>query len=197
MTTTTTPYIDTVKENQGQGYEYNTPLPLFKWLDNHFHFEIDPCCMTGNNNYLGVPITYTKDQDGLTKEWDRPTFVNPPYGYGNELKWLKKAIKEYKKHHREIFILLPAKTDLGWYKIGDIEADIIILPEGRISFMKDGRSKKGNIFGSVIFGLCDDRHLQVTNMLNDFNDKKLGLYKYTGFQYTLYPLTKKIMEIYK
>ena len=177
--------------------EYNTPLYLYEYLNTVFKFEIDPCAQDGNN-YLGVDYPYTSVDDGLMQEWNKPTFVNPPYGEGNEFIWLDKTINEFTKHNKPIFILLPAKTELEWFHIGMLTANIIILPRGRINFVKDGKVKKGNIIGSVIFGYCDIEGKEYNKFMK-FNQElgpEVVQIVDNGFASMYFPILKKIKEIY-
>lgn len=139
-------YKDIVDKEGG----YNTPLYLFNYLNKHFKFGLDPCD-TGNN-WLGVPFTFKKKDNGLEKEWKVNTFVNPPYGAINERNWIEKCIKESEKYGTANFILLPSKTESKWFANAMIRASIIIFIKKRISFVKDGKPMKGNTIGSVIFG---------------------------------------------
>lgn len=129
---------------------FNTPRYLFLYLDIFFKFKLDPCSTP--DNYLSLPYYYTKDDDGLTKDWNMNTFVNPPYGNQNENLWLDKCFEEYKKHGKTIFILLPSKSESNWYH-NIMEFEIVIMPQKRISFIKNGKPKHGNNIGSIILGL--------------------------------------------
>lgn len=170
---------------------YNTPKYIFKYLDDNFHFEIDPCGTP--DNYLGTKYCFTEDDNGLEQEWNRPTFVNPPYGYGNESIWLNKCITEHDKHKQPIFILLPSKTESSWFYKAYFESSVIIFPQGRINFIKNGTYKYGNIIGSVIFGFVNIsspeyyqfqfKHIQSKDMTNIIDN---------GFNCIFFPTTKQL-----
>jgi len=140
------------KELQSDGNgEFNTPLYLFNYLHRFFEFQIDPC--DSGNRWLNLPYTLNKRHNGLEYEWDRNTFVNLPYGNGNENNWITKVFREYNKYDKNIFILLPAKTESNWFSTMMIKSDIILFPRPRISFVKNNKVQNGNNIGSVIFGL--------------------------------------------
>jgi hypothetical protein len=76
-----------------------TPPELYAELDAEFQFDFDPC-----------PFPKPDDFDGLTCEWGRSNYVNPPFGSiwhqgPGDLKakkkgptaWMRKAIEEQKK----------------------------------------------------------------------------------------------------
>jgi phage N-6-adenine-methyltransferase len=68
--------------------EWATPIELFKELDDEFHFTLDPCSTHENAKCIKH---YTREDDGLSKSWEKEiVFMNPPYG--SEIsKWVKKG----------------------------------------------------------------------------------------------------------
>jgi hypothetical protein len=77
-----------------------TPGDLYKKLDDEFHFDFDPC-----------PYPLPDGFDGLTCEWGKSNYVNPPFGsiiHNGKKKgptaWVRKAIEEYKKVKTVIFV---------------------------------------------------------------------------------------------
>lgn len=126
-----------------QSDEWSTPADLFKKLDEEFHFQTDPC--TTKDNPLGCKYFYTKDDDGLTREWIGPTFINPPYSQID--KWVAQSATRTRRH--PIVMLIPARTDTRYfhqyvYKKPDVEIRFI---KGRLKF---GNSKNSAPFPSMI-----------------------------------------------
>ena len=86
--------------SQSDGKHYwLTPPELYKALDAEFRFDFDPC-----------PYPLPAGFDGLTCEWGRRNYVNPPFGsilhQGPEDKkpkkkgptaWMRKAMHEQRK----------------------------------------------------------------------------------------------------
>jgi len=80
--------------NSDDGKHYwKTPPDLYKKLDAEFHFDFDPC-----------PYPLPEGFDGLTCEWGRSNYVNPPFGsiihHGRKkgpTAWVRKAIEEWRK----------------------------------------------------------------------------------------------------
>jgi len=91
------------KFNQGtpDGKHYwLTPPELMDELDNEFHFDFDPC-----------PFPLPDGFDGLTCEWGKSNYVNPPFGSivhegkkKGQTAWARKAIKEAKKGKRIVMV---------------------------------------------------------------------------------------------
>ncbi len=89
------------KGNDRDGKHYwLTPPPLLRELLREFRFNFDAC-----------PHPLPDDFDGLTSEWGRSTYVNPPFGsimHEGKKKgptaWARKAIAEFKKGKRVVMV---------------------------------------------------------------------------------------------
>lgn len=92
--------------------EWATPAATFSALDAEFRFNLDPCATVANHT---CPDYFTKEDDGLAKDWGgRRVFCNPPYG--REIgKWVKKCYEESQKPETTVVALLPARTDTRWF----------------------------------------------------------------------------------
>jgi len=131
-----------------KGHEWYTPMNLFNALNAEFHFTTDPCAEPTNR--LGLPVFYTKEQDGLKQEWQGNCFINPPYGNSGKVKdWLKKA-SEYRKGI--VVFLIPARTDTAWFhdyiwRKPNVE---IMFIRGRVKFENPEHVKNTAPFPSMI-----------------------------------------------
>ena len=106
---------------------WSTPQELFDKYDAVYHFETDVCAVAENakcKNY------YTPEMDGLKQEWKGVCWCNPPYGK-QITKWVKKAAES----NATVVMLIPARTDAGWFHDW-------VLPYGRVEFLR-GRIKFG------------------------------------------------------
>ena len=68
-----------------------TPPDLLARLEAEFHFDFDPC-----------PYPKPDDFDGLDVEWGQSNYVNPPFK--GPTAWVRKAILEYKKGKKVVFV---------------------------------------------------------------------------------------------
>lgn len=92
--------------------EWGSPLDKFAQWNQEFKFTLDPC---GTKARLlpDIATTYTKKDNGLTKNWkDHRVFVNPPY---SDIKtWCKKCYDE--RNNAELIVLLMfARTDTSYF----------------------------------------------------------------------------------
>ena len=113
--------------------EWATPQSFFDELNREFSFTLDPCSTHENAK---CEKHFTKEEDGLSKDWGgESVFCNPPYG--RELpKWVKKCYEE--SRHATVVMLIPARTDTSYfhdYIYGKAEIRFI---RGRLKF-NDGK----------------------------------------------------------
>jgi len=126
--------------------EWATPQAFFDELNKEFNFTLDPCSTKENhkcNKY------YTKEDDGLSKDWrNEIVFCNPPYG--REIgKWVEKAFmtNQLNMGDNPIVMLLPARTDTKYFHEYIYNKAEIRFIKGRLKF---GDSKNSAPFPSMI-----------------------------------------------
>ena len=110
---------------------WQTPKATYNTLNTEFSFDFDPC-------------PHKPTFDGLSIDWGRCNFVNPPYGR-QIVKWIKKGYEEYLKGKTVVF-LVPSRTDTRWWHN-------YIMNATEIRFIK-GRLKFGNAKNSAPFPSC-------------------------------------------
>lgn len=109
-----------------------TPQDFFDKLNEEFHFTLDPCANEENHK---CNLFYTKEQDGLTKDWGggHVVFCNPPYG--KEIAdWVRYSYEQSQKPNTTVVMLIPARTDTRYfhdYIYGKAEIRFI---KGRLKF---------------------------------------------------------------
>jgi phage N-6-adenine-methyltransferase len=119
--------------------EWETPAKLFDGLNAIYHFTLDAAATDVNALCLRW---YTKEQDGLAQSWAGETVLcNPPYGR-QIAKWVKKAWEESRKPGTKVVMLLPARTDTGWFH------DYCM--KGRVKFLR-GRLRFGGATDNAPF----------------------------------------------
>lgn len=111
--------------------EWRTPKSLYEKLDKEFKFDFDPCPLGGN-------------VDGLSLDWGKVNFVNPPY---SQLKaWCKKSYEE-SLLGKTVVMLIPSRTDTAAWHDYCMKAKEIRFIRGRLKF---GDSKNSAPFPSAI-----------------------------------------------
>ena len=120
---------------------WETPQDFFDALNKEFKFTLDPCATPETAKCKKF---YTKEDDGLSKDWSKErVFCNPPYG--SEIKdWVKKCSES----NSLVVMLIPARTDTRYF-----HDYIYQKPNVEIRFIK-GRLKFGGkqkVSGSAPF----------------------------------------------
>lgn len=115
--------------------EWATPQDFFEQIDKEFHFNLDACATAENAK---CDKYYTKEQDGLSQEWDGIVWCNPPYGRSIGM-WVKKAYES----KTTVVLLVPARTDTKWFHA-------YVLGKAEVRFVK-GRLKFGGCKNSAPF----------------------------------------------
>tara|TARA_Y100000114_G_scaffold84052_1_gene77597 strand:- start:256 stop:723 length:468 start_codon:yes stop_codon:yes gene_type:complete len=125
------------KGNPKDGKHYwLTPKYLYEQLNNEFNFDFDPC-----------PYPKPQDFDGLTNDWGKSSYVNPPFGsiiHEGKKKgataWVRKAIKEHEKGKDVVFVFPIDKWILMLIEAG---AEIRNLKDVKWCAIEDGSEGKG------------------------------------------------------
>lgn len=98
---------------------WRTPTAVYTELNKEFAFDFDPC-----------PPNPTFD--GLTVDWGKRSFVNPPYRTASV--WIRKAWAEAEKG-KLVVLLIAARTDTkAFHEVILPHADEIRFVKGRLKF---------------------------------------------------------------
>lgn len=90
------------------------------------------------NYFVGVrgffdpcPFSLVPEFDGLSIDWEKNNFVNPPYS--SICKWVEKSIFEIRKGNN-VVLLIPSRTDTKYFRaLFDIGCDFFFFT-GRLRF---------------------------------------------------------------
>lgn len=123
--------------------EWATPQVFFDKLNKVFNFHVDVCANAQNAK---CDKFYTKEDNGLSKDWLGTCWMNPPYGRGITGLWVQKAHLSAKLNNATIVALLPARTDTQWWHNYCKDADVFFV-KGRLKF---GVSKNAAPFPSAV-----------------------------------------------
>lgn len=132
----------TFERGQKTTIEWLTPPDLVKKLGK---FDLDPCTPV-DPPFVHAKTNFSKNVDGLSKEWFGRVYLNPPYGKGME-KWIEKL-----KNHGNGIALIFARTETKCFfnHIWD-DADAVLFVKGRIKFYNVEGVQKGTPGAPSIF----------------------------------------------
>jgi len=118
--------------------EWTTPeIIINKTIELFGEIDLDPC---SNPEFPNVPAKthFTKEDDGLSKEWKGKVYMNPPYG--QEIKsWIVHLCEQFEKGNtQEAIALTPSRTDTEWFQRMKTYPRCFIW--GRLKFGDSGNS---------------------------------------------------------
>jgi site-specific DNA-methyltransferase (adenine-specific) len=105
---------------------YATPPNLYAEWHKEFNFDFDPCPY--NEGEILV--------NGLTAEWGRVNYINPPYSRLLKEAFVKKAVEESKKGKTCVMLLPVSTSTVLFHKWIKPHAKEIRFLKGRIKFGK-------------------------------------------------------------
>jgi hypothetical protein len=99
-----------------------TPPEVYEPLNAEFHFDYDPC-----------PFPKPKDYNGITADWGKSNYVNPPFHRENGIgptAFVRKAIEENKKG-KTVVLTIPTQSYVNLL----IEAGAEVRSLGRVKWL--------------------------------------------------------------
>ena len=141
--------------------EYYTPMEIVRSLG---HFDLDPCAAPGRYT---ADTLYTKEDDGLTKEWIGRVWLNPPYSQP----LLRLFLEKMAEHNNGIALLFNRCDNLMFHEIVFKKATAMKFLRKRIRFIRpDGTQAGSPSCGSVLiaFGMLNSILLQDSSLDGKF-----------------------------
>ncbi len=149
--------------NQTSGeVEYYTPPEIISAIRDLFAdvIDLDPASSEGGNRIVRASRFFTKEDDGLSKEWNSTTlWMNHPFSRtGNKL-WVNKLLHEFAAGNvREACCITYACTSEAWFR------PLLDFPQCFLSprtnyLLPDGTVFRGVTKGSVVTYLGPDKVL--------------------------------------
>ncbi|MDW5563931.1 MAG: DNA N-6-adenine-methyltransferase [Methanomassiliicoccus sp.] len=127
--------------------EWGTPWSLFWRLDEEFSLNLDVCATPLNAKCSRY---FTREDDGLAKEWAGRCWMNPPYGR-EIIKWIRKAYESSLKEAEIVVCLLPARVDTEWFHEWVWGKAEVRFLRGRVRFIDEsGRQADPALFPSMV-----------------------------------------------
>jgi hypothetical protein len=126
-----------VRGTQGTGdTEWFTPAEWLELVRTVLGvIDVDPASNLQAQQTVGAGRFFTRDDDGLTKEWRGTVWLNPPYAQPLISQFADKLIAELDNGNTTHAIVLTHNyTDTAWFQKLAARADAICFPKGRIRF---------------------------------------------------------------
>lgn len=141
----------------GASDEWYTPLEIFQALNTEF--DLDPCSPSPTH-WVPAQSVFTKEHDGLSRDWWGLVFMNPPFGGRNgHVPWLRKFFE-----HGNGIAIVTARTSAGWFHDWTPKAETMVFPRGKTKFVRpDGSVGKAPHDGIALLGIGDAANRALRN----------------------------------
>jgi hypothetical protein len=107
-------------------------------------FDVDPA--SGAEDTPIAETCYTKEDNGLTKQWPGTVWLNPPFS--DKETWFKRLYKQYAHGPTErVVALANAGTDTDWFQEWFSTADLVVFLDGRDWYTEDGTENFASMLG--------------------------------------------------
>jgi len=108
--------------------------------------DLDPASNDFANKTVNATTYYTKEDDGLSKEWKGRIWLNPPYS-----SIISKFIDKICYSNIEAIVLTNNSTDTKWFQQAAVNCDAICFTHGRINFYNNEQKKSSPTNGQSFF----------------------------------------------
>ena len=132
----------------GASDDWYTPPAIFDALG--IQFDLDPCS-PGPGHWVPASRIYTKEDDGLARDWRGLVFMNPPFGGRNgHVPWLQRFLD-----HGDGIAVVRAYTSAAWFHDHVVRrAQAVLFPRGKTKFVRpDGSVGTAPGHGVVLLGM--------------------------------------------
>lgn len=120
-------------------------LSVLQWID------LDPCANSRLTPSIPAREHFTREEDGLSREWHGRVYLNPPFGQ-QIAPWIEKACVEHAAGRMTQGILLvPASVSCRWF--APLWEHLLCFYQGRIQFIDGttGSPAPGGLPTPIVF----------------------------------------------
>ena len=137
--------------------EWYTPLEYIQAAKQVMgSIDIDPASSDFGQSRINAGVYYTKEDDGLTKEWNGKLWLNPPYAQPLIAQFIEKAVAEFEAGRiTDAIILTHNYTDTKWFHHAESVCAAICFTKGRIPYESEDGTKAQPTQGAAFFYFGD------------------------------------------
>lgn len=116
--------------------------------------DLDPASSEIAQDTIRAASYFTREEDGLTREWVGRVWLNPPYAQPAIQQFIEKAVSEHRSGNlTEAVILTHNYTDTAWFHIAAAATSAICFTRGRIGFLSPTGERAAPTQGQAFFYL--------------------------------------------
>lgn len=123
------------------GDEWYTPLEVIEAARKVMgSIDLDPATCQESQDHIQAETHFTKEDDGLSRQWSGNVWLNPPYSLGLVDRFVDKTIAEYDAGNiNQAIVLVNNSSDTGWFhKL--LSAYPACFTRGRLKFWRPHRN---------------------------------------------------------
>lgn len=125
-----------VSNNSGNNEWYTPPKYLKIARKIMGSIDLDPASNEFANKNVKAKTFYTKEDNGLVKEWFGNVWLNPPYSQPLIQQFSEKLVEEIKTGNvNKACVLVNNATETRWMQMLLKECDYVWFPSGRIKYL--------------------------------------------------------------
>ena len=125
-----------VAHNSGENEWYTPPEYIAAAVGTMGHIDTDPASSEIANRTVGADVFYSKEDDGLAKDWCGNIWLNPPYSQPLIKNFADKLVHEFEAGNiDQACILVNNATETQWFATFCKYATAVCFPSGRVRFL--------------------------------------------------------------
>lgn len=140
-----------VANNSGEN-EWDTPREYIEAARNLMgEIDVDPSSTERANKVVRAKRFYTKENDGLKKDWKGNIWMNPPYAQPLISLFSAELVKKIKsKEVKQALVLVNNATETKWFQELVNTCNAICLISGRVRFLNPEGRPGAPLQGQII-----------------------------------------------
>ncbi|MBK8035334.1 MAG: hypothetical protein IPK17_38680 [Chloroflexi bacterium] len=148
-----TPTTDPPADEDWTNDEWYTPADIIQRVRAFMgEIDVDPASCDYAQRTVQAKTYYTRQTDGLIREWHGRVWLNPPYSYPLVERFTVELLRQYRQGIvKEAIVLVNNRTDAAWFQSLLVTAEATQFVSGRINFERKGLQTSANRQGQVFF----------------------------------------------
>jgi len=141
----------------GENEWYTPDLHLQAVRDVLGVIDLDPASSAIAQNRVKATAFFSKDDDGLARDWRGRIFLNPPYAQPHIASFVSKMVSEFRAGRVSAAIMLTHNyTDTAWFHEAAGSSSAICFTRGRVKFVDAAGNVAAPTQGQAFFYFGDN-----------------------------------------
>jgi len=125
-----------VAQNSGENEWYTPPQFIESARNVMGQIDLDPASSEIANKTVQASVIFTKDDDGLSKQWNGNVWMNPPYAQPLMSQFAEAVSIKYEKGEiNQAIVLVNNATETQWWQRMASCSSAVCFPKTRIRFL--------------------------------------------------------------